>query len=98
MLAALSGAVTTAGLVLGVAELTRRAPQPGTPAGRRAVATRFAGTGKRSALGAAVGLLILALTRWPVAALAVAAAVAMMPSMSASKDARQRTVVAVPGA
>jgi Flp pilus assembly protein TadB len=89
--AALSGALVMAGLVLGVAELTRRAPPPGTPAAPRRTASRLAAARKRAALAAAAGALVLAITRWPVAALATTAAVIFLPTLAPTRTARQRT-------
>lgn len=89
--AALTGALTMAGLALGVAELTRRAPAAGAPAAWRLTASRLATVRKRIALAAAAGLATLAISRWPVAALAAAAAVIFVPKLTATRAARQRT-------
>jgi Flp pilus assembly protein TadB len=91
VLAALAGAVLAGGLVLLVAELTRRAPPPGVPpllpVSPRALA---AGAGLRVLLAVAAGLVMLAITRWPVAALTCAAAVFFVPRLTAPRAARQR--------
>jgi Flp pilus assembly protein TadB len=90
-MAALAGALIMAGLVLAVTELTRRAPAPGTPAAPNLTASRLAAARKRLALAAAAGLVVLAITRWPVAALATAAAVMFVPRLTATRAARLRT-------
>src|SRR5215472_10275913 len=87
----LTGGLIIGGLVLSVAELTRRAPAPGTPAVRRLTARRLAAAGKRSALAAAAGLAMLAITRWPVVAMVTAAAVIFVPMLTATRATRQRT-------
>ena len=87
----LTGGLIIGGLVLSVAELTRRAPAPGTPAVRRLTARRLAAAGKRSALAAAAGLAMLAITRWPVVAMVTAAAVIFLPRLTATRATRQRT-------
>src|SRR5579859_988461 len=89
--AALAGALIMAGIVLLAAELTRRAPPPGVPLGARlrlAVAAR-----KRIAVALVAGLAVLAVTRWPVAAIAAAGAVVFLPRVTAGRAARQRTAV-----
>jgi Flp pilus assembly protein TadB len=91
--AALAGALVMAGLVLLVAELTRRAPAPGVPPGPRAGLARIATAKRRIALGVLAGLVILAVTRWPVAALAATAGVIFVPKVTASRAARRRTAV-----
>jgi Flp pilus assembly protein TadB len=88
--AAAAGALVAAGLALLAAEMTRRAPALGTPPGR----WRSAGpSSKRIALAAAAGLAALAVTRWPVAALAAAAGVQFVPRVTAGRAARRRTCV-----
>jgi Flp pilus assembly protein TadB len=89
--AALAGALITTGFVLGVAELTRRAPAPGQPPGRMLTAGRVRSGRKRIALAVLTGLVMLALTRWPVAALAAAGAVTFVPKLTATRAARKRT-------
>jgi Flp pilus assembly protein TadB len=88
--AALAGAVTMTGIVLLVAELTRRAPAPGTPPGRRLRAGMTGAARKRLAIAAGSGLLMLAVTRWPIAALATTTAVMFVPKLTAAKVARDR--------
>jgi Flp pilus assembly protein TadB len=89
--AALAGALIMTGLVLGAAELTRRAPPPGSPAAPRRTAIWLAAARKRVVLAAAGGLVMLAITRWPVAALATAAATIFVPRLTTTRSARQRT-------
>ena len=90
VVAALAGALIMAGIVLGSAELTRRAPAPGQPPGRALASRRITAARKRFALAFAAGLIMLALTRWPVAALATAGAVMFLPRLTATRAARQR--------
>ena len=89
--AALSGALIMTGVVLGVAELTRRAPAAGVPPARLLAARRIAAARTRIALGLPAGLATLAITRWPVAALAAGAAVIFVPKITAARATRQRT-------
>ncbi len=90
VVAALAGALIMAGIVLGFAELTRQAPAPGQPPGRALASRRISAARKRFALAFAAGLIMLALTRWPVAALATAGAVMFLPRLTATRAARQR--------
>jgi len=89
--AALSGALIMTGIVVGVGELTRRAPAAGIPPARMLAARRITAARTRIALALLAGLTMLAFTRWPVAALAAAAAVIFVPKMTAVRAARQRT-------
>jgi Flp pilus assembly protein TadB len=89
--AALSGALIMTGVMLGVAELTRLAPAAGTPPARMLSARRIAAAKTRIVLAVLAGLVMLAITRWPVAAVAAAAAVAFVPKLTATRAARQRT-------
>jgi Flp pilus assembly protein TadB len=90
VVAALAGALIMAGIVLGFAELTRRAPAPGQPPGGALAPHRITAARKRFAFAFAAGLLMLALTRWPVAALATAGAGMFLPRLTATRAARQR--------
>ncbi len=91
LLAALSGAAIVGGLLLGVAEFFRRAPSAGTP--RR---PRLGGSSRDQArrilIGLVAGLAALAITRWPVAGVAVAAGVIFLPGLTLSGG-RQRTAM-----
>ena len=91
IVAALAGALIMAGIVLGFAELTRRPPAPGRPPARAWAPRRIRAARRRVALAFAAGLIMLALTRWPVAALATAGAVMFLPNLTAAKAARRRT-------
>lgn len=91
VVAALAGALIMGGFVLGVAELTRRAPAPGLPPARAWSPRRAVAARNRITLAVAAGLIMLALTRWPVAALATASAVMLLPRLTATRAARQRT-------
>ena len=79
------------GIVLGVAELTRRAPPPGQPPGRMLAPGRIRTMRRRIAFAVLAGLITLALTRWPVAALAAVSAVIFLPKLTATRAARRRT-------
>lgn len=89
--AAISGALIMTGAMLGIAELTRRAPAAGVPPARMLTARRIVAARTRIALAVPAGLVMLAITRWPVAALAAAAAVIFVPKLTAARAARQRT-------
>jgi Flp pilus assembly protein TadB len=90
--AACGGALIAAGLVLLVSELTRRAPAPGTPPGSRTLRAVVPGVSARRWLLALVALLaVLAITRWPVAAIVAAAAVIFLPKLTSGRDQRRRT-------
>jgi Flp pilus assembly protein TadB len=92
--AALAGAFFMTGLVLLAAELTRRAPAPGTPSRLKLSRSRLTSpSGRRWQAGLAAGLAILGLTRWPVAALAIAAGVIFIPPVTTNRTARQRTAL-----
>jgi Flp pilus assembly protein TadB len=89
--AALSGALIMTGVVLGAAELTRRAPAAAVPPARMLTVRRLAAARRQIALAVLAGLVMLAITRWPVAALAAAAAVIFVPKATANRAARQHT-------
>lgn len=92
LLAALAGGLVTVGLVVLVAELTRRAPPPGTPPRPALIRAGLTESGRRKILlGLVVGLAMLAVTRWPVAALAAGVGAALLPSLMSPRSARQRT-------
>lgn len=94
LLAALAGAAVAGGLVLLVAELLRRAPPPGTPPGRRLFGGALSsGQRLRILTGVVAGLAALAITRWPVAAVAVVAGVIFLPGLTFSGRHRQRTAM-----
>jgi len=88
--AALAGALFMTGLVLLAAELTGRAPAPGTPPRLKLSRSRLlSSAGWRWQAGLAAGLAMLGLTRWPVAALAIAAAVIFIPPITTNRASRQ---------
>ena len=94
VLAALAGAAVVGGLVLFAAELLRRAPSPGTPPGRQLTRRSLsAGQGRRVLIAVVAGLAALAITRWPVAGLAVAAGVIFLPGLTFSGRQRHRTAM-----
>jgi Flp pilus assembly protein TadB len=90
-LAGLAGGMFVAGIVLLIAEMTRRPPAPGTPvrAGRRlSPATR-----RQLAIAIVAGVVVLAVTRWPVAAIVAVAAVLFLPRITSARAARHRVAV-----
>jgi Flp pilus assembly protein TadB len=93
VLASLAGAAIAAGLLLGITELIGRVPPaPGTPPRRRPLAGLASGTdGRRALVAVAAGLVALAVTRWPVAGLATALAVAFLPGVLSTAAQRRRT-------
>jgi Flp pilus assembly protein TadB len=94
LLAALAGAAIVGGLALLAAELFRRAPPPGTPPARRLFGRpTSSGLGRRILIALAAGLAALAVTRWPVAAVAVAAGVIFLPQLTLSGGQRERTAM-----
>jgi Flp pilus assembly protein TadB len=93
LLAALAGAAVAAGLVLAFTGLFGRPPAPGTPPRRGTRASLQAGTRRRLLLGILAGLVIFVLTRWPVGALAAAAAVFFLPKLGFGSALRQRTAM-----
>lgn len=92
VLAACSGALVATGFLLLIRELTRRAPAPGTPPGRRwLLPARSPVSARRLLLALATMLVVLLITRWPVAGVAAAAAVIFLPKLTSTRDQRQRT-------
>lgn len=91
LFAALAGGLVAVGLALLVAELTRRAPPPGTPPKRAVIRAGLTESGRWKILrGVVVALAMLAVTRWPVAALAAGLGVALVPSLLSTHGAKQR--------
>lgn len=91
VLAGLAGGIAIAGLALLGFELTRPAPPPGTPRGRRVTIGK---QGRQRLLTAvAAGLLTLAITRWPVAMIAAALAVLCLPRITSSRAAHRRAAM-----
>jgi len=94
LLAALAGALAATGAAVLVAELIGRPQAPGRPPPALAGRVRLTPAARRRGLLAAgAALLMLAVTGWPVAALAAGAAVIFVPRLTASRAARQRTAV-----
>ncbi len=91
LFAAAAGALIFGGLVLFVAELTRRAPAPGVPGPRFSAEAIVSASGRKILIAVVVGLTMLALTRWPVAALAAALAVLFLPKLMSTREAKKRT-------
>lgn len=89
LIAALAGGLTVIGVVLLVAELTRRAPPPGTPP-RPTIGFGDAAR-KKVLIGVIVGLAMLLVTRWPVAAIAAGFGAALLPTLMSTGSARRRT-------
>jgi Flp pilus assembly protein TadB len=90
-LAGLAGGMLAAGIVLLIAELTRRPPAPGTPV--RAGRQLSAATRRQLVIAVAAGVLVLAVTRWPVAAIVAVAAVLFLPRITNARTARQRVAM-----
>jgi Flp pilus assembly protein TadB len=90
LLAALAGGMIAAGLVLGARELIghRRPPGPARPTKPR---LRLAPQRWRMLIAVPAGLVMLLITGWPVAGLAVAAAVIFLPRLSFVRGQRRRT-------
>jgi Flp pilus assembly protein TadB len=92
LLAALAGAVAAGGLVLFLLELTRREPPDGVPP-RQAFNRISAKAQRRGVAAFVIGLVVFAVTRWPVAAIATTAAIIFMPRLAFISSQRQRTAV-----
>jgi len=92
MLAALGGAAVAGGLVLLIMELTRRAPPPGTPP-RQVFGALSAAARRRAGLGVLAGLVVFAVSRWPVAALATVTAIVLLPRLTFVSSQRKRTAM-----
>ncbi len=94
LLAALAGAIAAAGLALLIRELVRREPPPGLPPSRLAL---IGGPGsmarRRMLLSVPAALAVLAVTRWPVAAVATAALVIFLPQLTFVSGQRKRTAM-----
>jgi len=91
-IAALAGALTTAGLLLTAAAIAGiTAPVPGAPPPRwKAAARRLQVTGRQAVIAAAAGVAVLAVTRWPVAAIATAPAVIAIPRILSRRPAHAK--------
>ena len=90
LLAGLAGGLAIAGLALLVRELTRPAPPPGIPRRRVTIGRR---AGRRLLIALAAGLVTLAITRWPVAMIAVVLAVLYLPRITSSRATQRRAAM-----
>ncbi len=91
VLAGFAGGLIVAGIIVAIRELTRRAPSPGTPPPVSvSMSTRAR---KRLLIAAGTGILVLAVTRWPVAMIAAALAVIFLPRITSGKAARKQAAV-----
>ena len=90
-LAALAGGLTAAGLILLLCQIGWRAPAQGSP--RRRAITQHPPTRRRAFLAAVATIVILTVTRWPVAAIAAGAAVLFLPGITSASAARQQAAV-----
>jgi Flp pilus assembly protein TadB len=88
--AALAGALVVMGFVLFVAELTRRAPAPGTPPRFSRSMSLSAAAARRGAIALGVGLVLLLFTGWPVAGVVGAAAVIFLPKITGNRANKQQ--------
>ena len=91
-LAALAGALVAAGVVLAWRELPGRAQVPGVPPPRLRLAVS-ARDRRQVLLALAAGLIVLALTRWPVGGIGAALAVLFAPRLNFISGERRRTAV-----
>jgi len=91
LLAALAGGVIAVGLVLLVTELVGRRRPPWVPTPRRRFARAPFTSGRQTLLAVLAALVVLAVTRWPVAGLAAALAVIFLPRVLSQSAQRQRT-------
>jgi Flp pilus assembly protein TadB len=91
ILAGASGGLIVVGVILLIRELTRRAPAPGARprSPRRLSRDRL----RQVLIAGGAGIVALAITRWPVAMIAAAAAVLFLPQITSTKAARQRAAV-----
>lgn len=90
-LAALAGAVAAAGLMLIIHEFTRRPRQPGTPNRRRPLAgVLTVASARRWLLAVAAGLVVLLVSRWPVAGISAALAVIYLPKLTTGKGEKKQ--------
>ncbi len=90
-LAGLGGGLMTGGLALLLLEVVRRDAGPGLPPRTRIrVSARSA---RRLLIAVSTGLITLAVTRWPVAAVASVLAVLFLPRIASSRAAQRRAAV-----
>jgi Flp pilus assembly protein TadB len=92
LLAALAGAAVAAGIVLFLRELARRQPPPGRPPRLRILGRGDDHAVRRRILySVPAALIVLAITRWPVAAVVTAVAVIFLPKLTFVSGQRKRT-------
>jgi Flp pilus assembly protein TadB len=92
--AALVGALIATGFVFFAAELTRRAPAPGTPPRLSPLSSRLSLAAiRRGAPALGVALAMLLVTGWPVAALAGGVAVIFLPRITGNRAAKRHTAM-----
>jgi Flp pilus assembly protein TadB len=91
LLAALAGGAIAAGLVLLVTGLIGRRRPPGVPPPRWPSTGTLSASRRRVLLAVLACLVVLAVTRWPVAGLAAALAVVFLPRVLSASTQRQRT-------
>ena len=91
LLAALAGGMIAVGLVLLVTELVGHRRPPWVPTPRRRFARAPFTSGRQTLLAVLAALVVLAVTRWPVAGLAAALAVIFLPRVLSQGAQRQRT-------
>jgi Flp pilus assembly protein TadB len=91
LLAGCAGGLIITGMLLLIGELTRKTPSPGTPPRIRiSIGPQLR---RRLLAAAAVGIAVLAFTRWPVAAVASALAVSFLPRITSGKAGRRQAAV-----
>jgi Flp pilus assembly protein TadB len=92
LLAALAGAALTGGIILGFWGLFGRSADPGKPP-RPGGLSLSRGGRRRALLAVLAALIVYLLTRWPVAAVIVAAAVVFLPKLSMADGQHKRTAM-----
>lgn len=95
LLVAVLGALVGAGVLLVVAGMSDH--EPGPVKARQPLAQRLTRSGRRFLLAGAAGLVILALTRWPVLALAVALLVFVAPMLFGGVSSERRQMARLEG-
>ncbi|HUC56233.1 MAG TPA: type II secretion system F family protein [Streptosporangiaceae bacterium] len=94
LLFALTGGLVACGLVLLVAELTRKAPPPGVPSKTGLTRANLSDARtRRLVIAVGVALAMLAISRWPVAAIGAGFGVYFVPTVVSAKTAKRRTAV-----
>jgi Flp pilus assembly protein TadB len=93
VLAALAGAAIVIGLVLCVREIRGLPASRAMPARGKLAGRMLSGGGPRILIALAVGVVIYAISRWPVAGLIAVAAVLLVPRSGTAAAQRQRTAM-----